>query len=570
MLDTIFKNGERKQAHDELRALLMQARSERAALRAMLEQAGSVAEKLARTDKALDELGSKAAGMTAQIDKLAATAAACDERARGFDTVEARVNELLAEVGEARRAAQALTAADGDLRQHRQAMDELGAQAREAQSTLAALRQEGAALGELRSLVQRTAAEASQSAEGVAALKGEMASLHASGSALRGEIDGLREAAGAAKDDSAAAAKAVQEVDARLASLAQLQEVTKDTEKRLAALNALAEHVGHKSRALETQRHTVEHAVVEATRLNEMVWNMDAQIAKLSDGRDQLQRTEEMVARIEQMAKAATQDLAAAGAAREAFVQESAQHETQGRALAESLRSTIERLAVDKKELEAFDQRLKSVATAVAETETRVQGVLARDEALAVMQQKSEALGKVFAALSSDAADLAHRQDGLATLAEQLMQVDALGKRTAAQHQSLMQSQRDLEAVRGELAGFHAAHAEAVQLRDKLALDRAALEAFAERTTTMLARTPELEARLDAVRGKMALIDEGSKSAARLAEVATGLDEQLTRVTARQQFVERLEERVNGLHASRPTSSASSASSSRAARKWTA
>ncbi len=38
MLDTIFRNGgERKQTHDELRALLMQARTERASLRAMLD-----------------------------------------------------------------------------------------------------------------------------------------------------------------------------------------------------------------------------------------------------------------------------------------------------------------------------------------------------------------------------------------------------------------------------------------------------------------------------------------------------------------------------------------------------
>src|ERR671924_540960 len=49
-----------------------------------------------------------------------------------------------------------------------------------------------------------------------------------------------------------------------------------------AALHALAEHVSHKTKALEAQKHTVERAVVEATRLNEMVWNMDAQIARLA------------------------------------------------------------------------------------------------------------------------------------------------------------------------------------------------------------------------------------------------------------------------------------------------
>ena len=343
-------------------------------------------------------------------------------------------------------------------------------------------------------------------------------------------------------------ADAIKEVEAKLDSLTKVQELSRDTEKRLASLNALAEHVSHKAKALETQRHTVEHAVVEATRLNEMVWNMDAQIAKLSDGRDQLQRTEETVARVEQLAKAATQELAVATAAREQFQRESAQLEGQGHSIADYLRATIERLSVDKKEFDAFDQRLKSLSAAVGQTETRVHDVLAKEESLALLQQKAENLGKGFEVLTNSAEHLARKQSGLESLAEQLAQVDTLGKRTATQHQSLMQSQQDLDAVRRDLADFHTAYAEAVQLRDKLAIDRTALESFAERTSTMLARTPDLEARLDAVLGKMTLVEEGSKSAVRLAEVAAGLDEQLTRVGTRLQFVDKLEERINGLH----------------------
>ena len=71
---------------------------------------------------------------------------------------------------------------------------------------------------------------------------------------------------------------------------------------------------------------------------------------------------------------------------------------------------------------------------------------------------------------------------------------------------------------------------------------------FGERTAAMLSRTPDLEARLDAVLGKMALVDEGNQSAARLGELAAELDAQVTRVGARLQFVEKLEQRVNGLH----------------------
>jgi hypothetical protein len=65
----------------------------------------------------------------------------------------------------------------------------------------------------------------------------------------------------------------------------------------------------------------------------------------------------------------------------------------------------------------------------------------------------------------------------------------------------------------------------------------------------MLARTPELQARLDDVLGKMALVEKGSEATARLGELTTELDAQVSRVGARLQFVEKLEARVNGLHA---------------------
>ena len=103
--------------------------------------------------------------------------------------------------------------------------------------------------------------------------------------------------------------------------------------------------------------------------------------------------------------------------------------------------------------------------------------------------------------------------------------------------------------MRRELAEFHKAHAEAMQLRDKLAVDRRRARGF-RRThrddAEPLARASRRA--LDAVLGKMAMVDEGNKSTARLGELATELDVQLTRVGARLQFVEKLDERVNGLH----------------------
>ena len=547
MLDTIFKTSDRKQVNDALRALIDDARDERAALSAVLSQVNGVSAKLSRTTQTLDDLGQKADGVAQKVDKLAGMTASYDKRVENFDQLANRMSDLLEQVTQAQRLSEALTAPGGELQQHRLALDAMSSQAREAQATLGELRLEKQELDELRAQLRVSTTEVAHTVEGVAACKAELDALRVSETGLRREMQDLQSSARAAHSDSVAAARSVSEVQGKLESLAQLQELSKSTEKRLASLNALAEHVSHKAKALETQKHTVEHAVVEATRLNEMVWTMDAQIAKLAAGSAQMQQTEEALARMQELAQVTAHDLAAAGAARDEFLRESARLEGQGRSLTEYLRSAIERLSVDKREVDAFDERLKTLAQAVGESETRAQSVLAKDDALVAMQQRNEALGKTFAVLTAQAEELARKQGELDGLAEQLAQVDALAKRTAAQHEGLVHSQQQVDAVRAELAEFHVAHAQAMQLRDKLAVDRAALEALGERTSTLLGRTPDIEARLDGVLGKLALVDEGNQSAAHLGALAGDLEVQVARVGARLQFVERLEERVNGL-----------------------
>src|ERR671922_2595101 len=105
-------------------------------------------------------------------------------------------------------------------------------------------------------------------------------------------------------------------------------------------------------------------------------------------------------------------------------------------------------------------------------------------------------------------------------LNDRLAQMDELTKRTAAQYDSLRQSRQDLDALRKDIHDFHKSHAEVAQLRDKLASDRAALEAFGDRMTSFMTRTPQLEATMDAINAKLALVDEGTKKATRLGEVA--------------------------------------------------
>src|SRR5262249_41367546 len=57
------------------------------------------------------------------------------------------------------------------------------------------------------------------------------------------------------------------------------------------------------------------------------------------------------------------------------------------------------------------------------------------------------------------------------------------------------------------------------------------------------------EAKMDAILGKLKLVEEGTQKATRLHEAVAELDAQVSRVSARVPFVEKLEGRLNSLNA---------------------
>ncbi len=549
MLDALFgTQGSKNRQQDELQVLIAQAREDRPMLSAMLTQMAGGTSKLAQTSKALDLVGQKADSALKRLDDLGHKVTGYEDRSKGLEQIEKRIAALLEQVHEAQRVSEKITAPDGELQKHRLAVNQLASQALENQATIETLRKERSSFEDLRGLLKASTADVSRSMEGVATLKGELDAIRSTGTQLTAEFTRLRDTSREAKDDSASAMEAVKEIEKKLGPLVQLQELSKNTEERLASLNALAEHVSQKAKALEAQKHAVDRAVVEANRLNEMVWSMDVQVAKLNEGSKNVARAEDTVARVEKLTQETAAQLSSATTMREEFSREFARLDKESRGLADYLKSTVERLVVDKKEFDQFDQRLRVLSGGVAESEARMDGVLQKDKQLAAMNQRADELSKSFQTLMVQADEMGRKQGALEALGERLAQVDEMGRRTQAQHEALKQSRQDLERLRTEITEFHKAHAEAARLGSKLSADRAALEAFGERATTLLSRTPELESKMDAVLSKIATVDEGTQAATRLGELAAELDAQLTRVGARLQFIEKLEGRINNLH----------------------
>ena len=552
MLDSLksgFGAGAKGQKHaEELQSLIATARQEREALGALLTQISGRGSKLAQMDKSLDQVSLKADAATTSIKDLSKKIAGLDERLKVFDGVDTRIETLMAQVADAQKQTDKLTGPDGDLQKHRQAVSHLAGQTLETQNAIDTLRKERSTLEDLRAQMRLANGEVKDSLDGMTALKSELEGVRSTATELGQDCERIRQASQAAREEAVAATESVTAIEEKLGPLAELQELSKSTDERLSALNVLAEHVSHKIKALESQKHAIDHAAVQTNRLNEMVWSMDVQINKLAEGSKQVQRAEDTLMRMEKLADDTEAHLATAMATREDFSREFARLEQESRGLTEYLKQNVERLAVEKKEFDAFDHRLKALQSGIADAEGRMDGLLSRDEAVVALVQRIDGIGRDFQILGGQADALAQKQTTLESLAERLAEVDELGKRTLTQQDALLKSRADLEQVRLEIQDLHQAHVEAARLADTVGRDRAALEAFAAQATALLAKAPELESRMAGVLGQMALVDEGTRSAARLGEHTAELDAQLTRVSARLQFIEKLEARINGLH----------------------
>ena len=348
MLDALFgTQGSKNRQQDELQALIAQAREERTMLSAMLTQMAGGTSKLAQTSKALEQVGQKADAALRRLDDLGHKVTGYEDRSKGLEQIEKRIAALVEQVHEAQRVSEKITAPDGELQKHRLAVNQLASQALENQATIETLRKERGSFEDLRGLLKVSTADVSRSVESVATLKGELDAIRSTGTQLTAEFTRLRETSREAKDDSASAMEAVKEIEKKLGPLVQLQELSKNTEERLASLNALAEHVSQKAKALEAQKHAVDRAVVEANRLNEMVWSMDVQVAKLNEGSKNVARAEDTVARVEKLAQETAAQLSSATTMREEFGREFERLDKESRGLADYLKSTVERLAVD-------------------------------------------------------------------------------------------------------------------------------------------------------------------------------------------------------------------------------
>src|SRR5262249_52937478 len=122
MLDAFKKSGASRQQSDELQALIAASKEERAALSTMLTQVQLHGAKIVAAGKTLQEVEEKAAKAQTRLDELTDRLTKADTRAKELEAVDARIRTLTEAVAQAGKETTRLTAPDGELQKHKQAL----------------------------------------------------------------------------------------------------------------------------------------------------------------------------------------------------------------------------------------------------------------------------------------------------------------------------------------------------------------------------------------------------------------------------------------------------------------
>jgi len=210
---------------------------------------------------------------------------------------------------------------------------------------------------DLRVQLRETELAIRQSVAEGAAVTGALDPLRELATQLAGEYSRIQEVAREAEERIVTAVEAVQDLEKRLGPLVALQDISRHTDERFEALNALADEVTSRRHTLNDEKEMIDHAVVEAGRVADLIRAMEMRIAKLKDGDHLLEQTEARLGRLEEMSAETTAQLERREQLRDELGRELRRLETEVQIVTESARRQVAELVTQKKELEAFDTR---------------------------------------------------------------------------------------------------------------------------------------------------------------------------------------------------------------------
>ena len=207
-----------------------------------------------------------------------------------------------------------------------------------------------------------------------------------------------------------------------LSQVTEAQAASETFKRELAALEEFRTELRESSREIEGMKQSVDHAAAlrtELEQIRDVAGQLGDDYARLRDasreGREGSTAAAELVQEVEKKLESLGQrvtdiqtNLDAETRRRDEFVQDTARTENDGRALAATIATQVERFALEKKQFEAFEQRMERLVE--------------YERQLSYLPERLEEFSRTFEALTNQANELQMKQAELAQKSDEFEQ----------------------------------------------------------------------------------------------------------------------------------------------------
>ena len=520
---------------------------------------------MVETSKALESAEARAKSSTVNLEPLAKRIEELEHRATALGEVDQRVEALAETTAQAQRQAAKLISLDGELESCRHEVQQLGSQTRDTGASLEAFRR---ALGEGDQRVEalaETTVQAQRQAAKLISLDGEFENCKREVQQLRAQtgdtgasLEAFRRELAALEDFRNQYRQARGELKEFEQGVNQAIALRLELEQMHVVAGQLAQDY---NKIHDTAREVRKDSAAASRAVREVKRKLDVQVASLDVGLKQVARGKKTLTRIDRIVEKTEARLDAAERLRDEFVRETARMEKDGHARVDLMRTFIERLAVEKQGVAAFDERLRALRGSVHDAERRMDALSANERQLESLPPRVDELSGAFQALTRRADELGERQTGLETAQEQLARVQDMAPQATAQYESLRQSQAEFDRHIARVAET-AKFVEVFEGRlDALKRDHAALESLPPRVDELSGAFQALTRRADELGERQTGLEIAEEQLGRVQDMASQasaqyeslgqsqaeFDQHIARVTEAAKFVEVFEGRLDAL-----------------------
>lgn len=435
----------------ELRSILAQMQRERVAFEALTNGARESAQSLnqlsqpiADAQRVLGELQTRVKA----LERLVPVLATLDEQTEAVSKVQRRTETQLTHTAD-------------DAKRLRGEVDELRGTLEQSlglKQDLAGFLELGGGFKALRMDADTLAGELREVTQGFDRVRERQEELRRLADAAGARLSTFEEREQHIEGGVAAAESRAAALEQTVAQLGQVAAEAAQTRRQLVTLKSLADYVSQKVSSLEQQREAVDRATGQATKLHELLGEIDAKIRRQQDSAKGLA---ELEGRLNEL-KASHADVLTRSEQISAHHEEvtKADQELRSRltTLRDDVQRTVKRFELENKGLDAVGQRIIDLRGALTDMEARYQSLDESSRGIADVRSRAEGLAAHIAVLDESIGRLdaqAERVQAVQTSAERLGQgIEAMSERVAR----LEQAQPTVQAVLEEMASLKGTH----------------------------------------------------------------------------------------------------------------